>query len=292
MTTATLKQPRTPAPLRILLALPVALNSAALIFGGALTLLDIAARHTFVLRSSYADVRSLDVDATSGDIQLTSAQAGARLTVLARVTEGLEKAHTRKQVSQHSERPGQLRLHLNDHCGSLIEAEWFPIKLAGWSLPRTECYINYDIAVPAGISVLASSDAGDVRATRLTTTASVALSSGAGAGDLSAIGISAPTVRLDTDAGDVSAIGISAPSVRLDTGAGDVSARLNTPPRQLEASSGAGDVTLTVPDVTYDVHASSSLGTVSDRGLKIDSSSPRLINASSGVGDVTILTAH
>jgi putative adhesin len=242
----TVNQRRTPPTLRTVLAVIGWVIAAVLVAGGAWTLLNVAARHTFTARASYGGVRSLLVDASDGSVHLTAAPAGAQLTVTEHVTEGLQTP-ARKAVIE----PGGA-LHLSDSCSFLIPYE---------------CGVSYQIAVPSGVGVSASSGAGDVGARGLVTSAAVQLSSGAG---------------------DVSALGVSSPQVKLDSGAGDVTATLTSPPQRLEASSGAGDVTLTLPNVRYDLHASSGAGTVHDSRMQSDPSAPRRIDASSGAGDVTI----
>lgn len=238
-------RPHGPRALRIALTVIGALIATGVIAAGAATLLDHAARHTFAVSSAYPGVRSLVVNAGGGDVHLTSAPAGAALTVVAHVTEGLQTP------SRSATLDGAGVLHLKEGCNL-----WF----------GTECDVSYDIGVPSGVGVIATSG-GDVIATDLTTSQPIHLSSGGG---------------------EIHATRLSSPSVKLDTGAGDVQAQLNSPPRNLEARSGAGDVTITVPDVAYSVHASSRAGSVSDSSLRIDPASSRRIDASSGAGDVTI----
>jgi hypothetical protein len=235
---------------RLVLKLVVALFAAAFIAGGALALLNLMSRHTFTVRSSYAGVRSLNVDSGTGDLQLTGVSTGARLTTVEHVTEDLE---TPQRVAMFD---GSRLLNLGGHCSFLMSIE---------------CSVDYDIAVPSGVGVRASSGAGGIIATGLTTTAAISLHSGAG---------------------DVNVTGISAPTVHIDAGAGNITARLTTPPTDLQASSGAGDIVLTVPNVAYDLSASSGAGTVSHRGLRTDPNSPRRINVSAGAGDITIRVSH
>ena len=52
----------TPAPVRLVLKLIAALLAAAFIVGGTLTLSNLMARDTFTVDSSYAGVRSLNID--------------------------------------------------------------------------------------------------------------------------------------------------------------------------------------------------------------------------------------
>ncbi len=241
------RQPRTPATLRAVLTLIGALVAAGLVAAGSVTLLDLAARHTFTTRAAYTAVRSLVVNASGGDVRLTSAPAGTLLTVIEHVTEGLQ------DPSREAKLDGAGTLTLKDGCSLDI---------------GPECDVSYEIAVPAGVGAVVQSGAGNVTASQLIMTTPLRLSSGAG---------------------DVTAVHVSAPQLQLDSGAGDVTASLTAPAQRLEASSGAGDVTLMVPNVTYNLHASSGAGTVSDSSVQTDPSAPRRIDASSGAGDVTIV---
>jgi len=247
--TVTMERPRTTAQRHRLLTVIGALIAATLIAGGAFNLLELAARHEYAVRSSYAGVLSLKVDA-SGDVRLTAAPAGTRLTVVVHVAEALERPRRDATLSRAGE------LHLTEGCP-------FALSIA--------CSVSYDIALPSGIAVNVNSGAGDITAMGLTTTASVSLRSGTG---------------------DIEATKISAPRVRLDSGAGDIDAQLTMAAQLLESSSGDGNITLTVPNVPYAVHASSSTGTVSDKGMRIDAISSRGIDASSAAGNVTIRPAH
>jgi Putative adhesin len=238
--------PRPPAAIRGALKLVAWIGAAALVLWGAWQLLNLAARHTFDARAAYTAVRSLVVDDGSGEVVLSGAPAGAQLTVVEHVTENLSSP------TRHAVRDSAGVLRLTAGCSTVL---------------GTGCKVSYEIAVPAGIPVLASSGAGDVTASDLSTTASVSLSSGAGL---------------------VSATRISAPDLSLASGAGEVSAQMTQPPTRLVSRSGAGDISITVPNVTYAVHASSGAGTVSDQTLRIDPASPRRIDATSGAGDVTI----
>jgi len=213
-TIATQPPASTSVGVRLVLRFIVALFAAVFIAGGALALLNLISRHTFTVRSSYLGVRSLNLDSGTGDVQLSGVSTSARLIAVEHVTEDLE---TPQRVAMFD---GSRLLKLGDHCSLLMSIE---------------CSVDYDIAVPSGVGVRASSGAGDIIATGLTTTTAISLHSGAG---------------------DVNVTGISAPTVHIDTGAGNITARLTTPPTDLQASSGAGDIVLTVPNVTYDLSRS------------------------------------
>ncbi|HEY5197126.1 MAG TPA: DUF4097 family beta strand repeat-containing protein [Solirubrobacteraceae bacterium] len=235
-----------------------------LILGGAFTLIDIAARHSFDVRASYAGVQSLEIDDDTGDVRLTSAPEGSRLTVTEHVTQGLV-APRRAAAFVH----GVLRLTTD--CRGF----------------DPECRVRYAVAVPTGTPVTASSGAGTVTASHLASARPILLSSGAG--DVIADNVWSDTsLQLSSGAGDVSASRIGSPQLRVSSGAGDVTADVSTRIGNLVARSGAGDVTLHVPFAAYAVHATSGAGTVTDHELSTNPASPRRIDATSGAGDVTI----
>ena len=210
----------TRAPTRILLALIGALIVIAIVLLGSWTLLDLAARHTFAVRSSFRGVTSLEVDSGSGDVHLSAAPEGSALVVVAHVTEDLTSPHR-----EALRRPGGV-LRLTDGCGSIL---------------NTQCSVSYDIAVPAGTRVDAGSGAGDVTANGLTTDASVDLHSGAG--DVTAVALSAPVIKLSSGAGDVAGqLTRVANSIDASSGAGDVTLTVPNASYAVSAGSGAGTV--------------------------------------------------
>ena len=254
---------RTPAAVRIALYALFALTGVALVAGGALSLLDLAARKTTVDVRTYGGVDTLLVD-DAGDVRLTSAPAGEDLRVRANVTEGL----------QTPERAAQLRggtLELSSSCGFFIAGS---------------CHVEYEIAVPAGTAVRVDSTAGDIHAEDLTSTVPVELESSAG--DVTAVDVSAPRLTLSSSAGDVEARGVRAERVTAESSAGDVALSLRDVPRRVDADSSAGDVEIVLPDAVYRLDARSSAGDVDNRHVRTDPDSPRVVNARSSAGDVTV----
>jgi hypothetical protein len=271
MATADQTRPTTsglPAPpVRKILTLLGAVLVVGLIIAGGFTLIDVAARHSFDVRASYAGVQSLVIDDGGGDVVLTSAAAGSRLTIAEHVTRGLVSPRRAAAFAG-----GVLRLTTD--CRGF----------------DPECRVRYAVAVPAGTPVTAGSGAGSVTASGLHSAGIVHLSSGAG--DVIATDVSSATaVALSSGAGDVTATRVGAPRLRLSSGAGDVAADVTTLIGTLVAHSGAGDVSLSVPDSSYALQASSGAGDVSDSSLRTDPASRRTISATSGAGDVT-LTPH
>lgn len=267
----TLTQPEPPPPYRTSRAvrrgLAVAAGALALFLVGlgAFGLLDLASRNTIVERTSYPDVRSLEVSDAS-DLRLTSAPAGARLEVVARVTEGLRSPD--RTLAQDAD--GTLRL--SSSCSSLFTGQ---------------CGVRYDIRVPAGTSVRARTSAGDIDAEELRSTLPVMLRSLAG--DITASDVTAPALDLSTSAGDIDAAGIRAPQVRVQSSAGDVRVELREAAGRLDAEASAGDIELIVPDEVYRLDAGANAGNVENSDLRTDPDSARVIRARTSAGDIRII---
>ena len=267
---ATQTQPPAPAPYRTPRSVRRALFAVAavaglfLVAGGAISLLDLAARHTTEELHSYAGVQALDIDDAS-DVRLTSAPAGSELEVRSHITAGLSSPET--DVRRRDD-------------GTLMLSSSCPQLFGG------RCEVDYEIAVPAGTVVHVDARAGDVTAEDLTSSAPIELESSAG--DITVTDVSAPELRLGSSAGDVDAAGVRAAVVRADSSAGDVSLSLRTAPDRVDVESSAGDVDIVVPDETYRVDASASAGDVDDRQVRSDPDSPRLIRVRSSAGDIRI----
>ena len=264
MATATAR--RSPAtPTRILLHLAGAALAVGLVVAGAYAILTTAVRDGFDVRASYAHVRTLVVKTDNGAIKLTGAPAGEPLRVNAHVERGLDEP-----------RRGAVRgagglLTLTGECR---ESHVRP------------CEVGYEIAVPAGTRVVASSGAGAVQATGVEGTPEVRLSSGTGA--ITVHGIRARTVGLETGVGEIEASGVDASSVSATSAAGSVGVSTQRPPTKLLAHSDAGSVAIDVPDVPYALHASALAGKLIDGGVRQDTTSPRTLSATSDAGDVVL----
>lgn len=132
---------------------------------------------------------------------------------------------------------------------------------------QLDCGAHYALSVPQDVAVKVSSGFGDIHATDL---------------------ISTSSIQLGTTAGDIDALRLNAPDIRLSTGLGGLTATVTEPARRLSATTVAGGLELTVPDVSYALHASSGVGHVTDRAVRADPAAPRTIDARSSLGDVTI----
>jgi hypothetical protein len=203
-----------------MLTLLGALFALALVGLGAWTLLDLSARHTFDAHRAFQGVQSLTVNDDGGDVRLTGAPAGSKLTVTEHVTEGLSVPH------RHVQRTAGGKLALRASCEAVFSSE---------------CGVDYVISVPSGVAVRVNSGAGDVSAVGLSSRASIYLESGAG--DVRSERTNAANVTLSTGAGDVSAQFLRPPALLIaESGAGDLSLTVPNVSYALQASSGAGSV--------------------------------------------------
>lgn len=142
------------------------------------------------------------------------------------------------------------------------------LRLAASCPNELGCDVHYALSVPENVVIRVSSGFGDIHAAALTSTSSI---------------------QLGTTAGDIDAVALNAPDIGLSTGLGRLTAELAQPARRLSASTVAGGLSLTVPDVTYAVHASSGVGHLSDGTVRVDPAAPRTITARSSLGNVTIV---
>jgi Putative adhesin len=265
MTTQTHPAPyRTPAPVRLALYVLFGLSGVFLVVIGASSLLDQAARKTTTEVTGYTGVNTLVVDEAS-DVTLTSAPAGGRLEVRARVTEGLLTPDRNVEQSGGT-------LILSSSCGFLFG--------------DSNCSVDYRIAVPPDTAVRVDATGGDIKAEDLRSTVPFDLESSSG--DVSLTDVTAPELFLSSSAGDVDAADIRADRVVAESSAGDVSLSLRSAPTRVDADSSAGDVEIVVPDEPYRVDADSSAGDVDTRRVDTDPDSERVIRARSSAGDVTV----
>lgn len=260
MTAATVARPAGRRPLTVF----GVLAGVALVLGAAWLLANLLARDTRVVRTTYADVRALLVEADTGDVELASAPAGAPLTVEERVTRGLTGPRRLNHLAGG-------RLRLRSECRGLL---------------GSQCGVRYVITVPARTSVVAHSGSGDVDADGLDSGARIELSTGSG--EVRARGVSAPALRLQSGAGSIGGSALDVPRLQAQTGSGSIALELREPPRTLTADSGSGDVVLTLPDQPYALTASTGSGHLIDDGVHQDTASPHEVTARSGSGDIVL----
>jgi len=254
---------RTPPAVRRLLAVIAGAVALLLVAGTTVNLLDLASRHTTTERKSFDGVRVLDV-AGDGDVRVTGGPAGSPVRIVMRITEGLRSPERRAELDSDGV------LQLSSSCPFF----------AG------ECRVHYDVRVPPDVQVRADSSAGDVDVEDLESGSPIVLHSSAG--DVTATGITAPSVQLDSSAGDVVARGVGSERIRAHSSAGDVQVSVLVPPLTLDADSSAGDVEVVVPDAVYRLDADSSAGDVDAQEVRVDRASRRSIRAHSSAGDVRV----
>ena len=255
---------RTPRPLRLGLVALAGLLAVFMVAQGTIHLLDLALRHTSTETTSYADVTRLVIDDDS-DVHLTSAPAGGPVEVRARITEGLSSP------TRDAEQTGDGELRLSSSCATFL-SEW--------------CGVDYDVRVPAGTAIDVETSSGDVTVENVSSEEPVTLSTSAG--DVDALGVTAPSVRLDTSAGDIDARAIHARNVVADTSAGDIKLSLESPLRRVDTNTSAGDIHLVVPDAVYALRTDTSAGDVDTGELRTSPRGTAEINAVTSAGDIRI----
>ncbi len=154
------------------------------------------------------------------------------------------------------------------HVSERVIAGVLTIDTSCTGVVSTFCTARYDLAVPTGFAVTASSSAGSVAVT----------------------GMSGP-LDLSSSAGSVSATDVSSTDVRAHSSAGSVMVTFTVTPQRVDASSTAGAVVVLVPanGPPYRVDAHSTAGG-SAVDVPTDPQSDRVIIAHSTAGGVLVST--
>jgi hypothetical protein len=146
------------------------------------------------------------------------------------------------------------------------------------------CSVDFTIELPAGVTVQAKTQAGDVKITDITGALDITNESG----DIrvaNAVG----EVRITGDSGQISGTGLRSPVFTAKSDSGDIELAFTDAPQTVEAKTQSGDVTVSVPRTSgnYRVQADTNAGrrTVS---VDVNSSSSRSITAQTDAGDVTV----
>ncbi len=149
------------------------------------------------------------------------------------------------------------------------------------------CWVNWDVRVPAGVAVLASTRAGNVSIVDITGELDLTST----AGDVSMRG-STGAVRVRGEAGNVTGSGLKSTSVDVQTTDGAVSLDFAVPPITARVVGEAGSIRIAVPRAGtgpdgYTVHASTQAG---DRTVTVDEDSAgrHSISAELVDGDVSV----
>ncbi|MDJ0368375.1 DUF4097 family beta strand repeat-containing protein [Streptomyces sp. H10-C2] len=143
------------------------------------------------------------------------------------------------------------------------------------------CTIDYELTVPAGVTVKVSTSSGDVNVQGV---ASADLKTHSG--DMAVSGI-AGALTTEASSGDLTAIGLSGSDVSAKASSGNIRLTFVKPPQKVTTRASSGDVTVQVPGGPYatDVHTSSG-----DRRVTVptDPSATARIQADTSSGDVTV----
>jgi Putative adhesin len=152
------------------------------------------------------------------------------------------------------------------------------------SFVNSLCSVNYDLNVPAEVTVEAKSSGGSLTASDIT--GDLTLSSSAGS--VSVTGGSG-RLKLSSSAGSVKVSESRSTEINARSSAGSMKVSLLAPPTNVDLSSSAGSTTLEVPRTSdaYDVDASTSAGS-STVTVDTSTSSARKIRVRSSAGSVKV----
>jgi DUF4097 and DUF4098 domain-containing protein YvlB len=205
------------------------------------------------------------VTTETGDIRVRRVAPGEAVSVIAHTRSSFRTAGHRVSVSG-----GVLQV-----AGSCTGGFFFP----------DSCSVDFEITVPLGLGVQATSATGDVVVERV----GGSVDASVGTGDVRVIGASA-RIRLSSGTGNVTAVDLASGEASARTGTGDVLLTFVAPPSRAEAFSSTGNVRVVLPPVTgaYRVEAQTSTG---DRQVDVptDPASGRVVLARTESGDVQVL---
>ncbi len=145
------------------------------------------------------------------------------------------------------------------------------------------CWVDYTLIVPPGLSVRGETHAGDVVIDGPVAEVNVT----SGAGDVEVSCASGP-VFIETGAGDVVGSCIDASQLQVHSGAGDIELVLSGAPELAEVSTGAGDVDMTLPAGNYEIQVETGAGDVHIEGVDQTQGAQSVIIVNTGAGDVDI----
>jgi hypothetical protein len=250
------------APIRIV----TAVLALALLLAGAASVVGF-----FFIRQSTqttvftAPVHELMVNTDTGDVVVRAAVAGEDTKVISKGQSSFRKA-------KHTEAVSDGVLAVSGFCqGNFIIAD--------------ACSVDFEIVVPPGSKVQASSSTGNL--TISGPSSSVVASTDTG--DVRVVGIGG-SIQLRTHTGDVDGNQLTSRTASAKTNTGNVTLDFSTAPQQLRADADTGDVQIRVPDdgSVYQVHASTHTG---DRSITVPTAttSGRVISATTATGDVAVL---
>ncbi|MEU3461315.1 DUF4097 family beta strand repeat-containing protein [Streptomyces sp. NPDC006733] len=144
-----------------------------------------------------------------------------------------------------------------------------------------DCSIDYELTVPAGVSVKVSTGSGDVDVQGV---ASANLKTGSGDLDVAGIPGALTTVA---GSGDLTATGLGGSDVSATASSGEIQLTFAKPPQKLAVKASSGDVVVHVPGGPYATDVSTGSG---DEHVTVptDPSATARIQVKTGSGDVTL----
>ncbi|MCM2427450.1 DUF4097 family beta strand repeat-containing protein [Streptomyces sp. RKAG337] len=143
------------------------------------------------------------------------------------------------------------------------------------------CSIDYELTVPAGVSVKVSTSSGDVDVQGV---ASADLTTHSGDIDVSGI---AGALTTSASSGDLTATGLGGADVSATASSGNIRLTFAKSPQKVMTKASSGDVTVQVPGGPYAIDVSTGSG---DRTVSVptDPSATARIQVKTGSGDVTV----
>lgn len=150
----------------------------------------------------------------------------------------------------------------------------------------SQCDVDYDVTIPAGLAVVVSTGSGDISISDVSGAAQLST----GSGDISVRRVRGPALDVRTGSGNIDLVATESERTVARTGSGDIVAEFSAPPGDVQARTGSGDVTLALPEAAYAVDVNTGSG---DRTVEVinDPGSPRTVVARTGSGDVRVVPA-
>lgn len=149
----------------------------------------------------------------------------------------------------------------------------------------SECSVDYQVAVPAGLDVRLRSDVGDVRASNIEGGVEATTSTG----DIEVRGVDG-ALRLRSSTGDVSAEGVRSDDVNASSSTGDVTLLFLDAPDTVSAVTDTGDVRVLLPSGPYRTTTDSDAGDITV-DIETSPTAQRTVEAHTNTGDVELLRA-
>jgi hypothetical protein len=222
-------------------------------------------------------VTSLVVQSNGGQIQVTSAR--------------VDRVHVTETIS-YDQGTGSPPVVTQSVSGGRL-------SLSDPACTRADCNVDFDVTVPADVTVTASTGGGQMVVSG-TAGANLASSGGpvqatliggpltvnTGGGPLAVRGVSGP-LRAETDGGTLIAQDIAAATATITTGGGPAMVTFATAPEKVSVSTDGGPATLAVPGGPYNLNANSEGGPQSVR-IATDPTALPSITITSGGGSLQV----